>query len=101
MTARKCDIELASRLTAYVTREEGAAELRVSPSTWDEMVEAGLLPQPVRLGLTGKIVRWRWADVDKAISQGAEESLQCESPSEPFFRGLAHGQTQGRKRVAS
>ena len=29
MTARKSAILLASRLTAYVTREEGAAELRV------------------------------------------------------------------------
>ena len=29
MTTRKTDIALSPRLTAYVTREEGAAELRV------------------------------------------------------------------------
>ena len=45
MTARKTDIVLSARLTAYVTREEGAAELRVSPSTWDEMVECGQVPR--------------------------------------------------------
>ena len=33
MTARKADIRLNSRLTAYVSRESGAAELQVSPST--------------------------------------------------------------------
>jgi hypothetical protein len=37
MTTRKADIPLASRLTAYGTHEGGAAELQVSPSTWDEM----------------------------------------------------------------
>ena len=101
MTASKRNIELAPRLTAYVTREEGAAELRVSPSTWDEMVEAGILPRPKRLGSTGKIPRWRWADVDRALSLAGTDSVQYEPPSEPFFRGLVHGQTQGRKRVSS
>ena len=35
MTARKADIPVTSRLTAYGTHEGGAAELQVSPSTWD------------------------------------------------------------------
>ena len=48
MTTRKANIPLTSRLTADVTREEGAAELRVSPSTWDEMVECGQIPPPPR-----------------------------------------------------
>jgi hypothetical protein len=50
MTVRKGDIPLNSRLTAYVTRERGAAELQVSPSTWDEMVKLNLLPKPHLLG---------------------------------------------------
>ena len=37
MTTRKANIPLTSRLTAYVTHEGGAAELQVSPSTWDQM----------------------------------------------------------------
>ena len=47
MTARKSDIALSARLTAYVTREEGAAELRISPSTWDELVDSGQIPKRV------------------------------------------------------
>jgi predicted DNA-binding transcriptional regulator AlpA/predicted GIY-YIG superfamily endonuclease len=66
MTVRKADIALPPRLTAYVTREEGAAELRISPSTWDEMVDSGQIPKPIRLGRMGTILRWRWADIDPA-----------------------------------
>jgi hypothetical protein len=90
MTTRKADIPLRSRLTAYITREQGAAELQISPSTWDEMVEGGLLPRPCLLGPNKDIKRWRWSDVDKAIvgDDGGEEYR------EPYFRGLARGQTQ-------
>ena len=81
MTTRKADIPLTSRLTAYVTREEGAAELRVSPSTWDEMVECGQIPPPRRLGRSGNILRWRWADVDKhlVVKIRQFDSGRCES----------------------
>jgi predicted DNA-binding transcriptional regulator AlpA len=91
MTTRKVNISLTSRLTAYVTREEGAAELRVSPSTWDEMVECGQLPKPIRLGVTGRILRWRWAEVDRVL---AGEEPEEEQQREPFFRGLARGKTE-------
>jgi predicted DNA-binding transcriptional regulator AlpA len=94
MTTRKADIPLTSRLTAYVTREEGAAELRVSPSTWDEMVECSQLPKPLRLGRTGNILRWRWTDVDNRLSGGETGDDQ----PEPFFRGLANGTKKERKR---
>ena len=92
MTARKSDIALPSRLTAYVTREEGAAELRISPSTWDEMVECGKLPQPVRMGRNGTIKRWRWADVDSRLRNDDPEH------SEPYFRGSSNGTAKDRKR---
>jgi predicted DNA-binding transcriptional regulator AlpA len=92
MTTRKADIPLTSRLTAYVTREEGAAELRVSPSTWDEMVECGQLPKPIRLGRSGTILRWRWADVDRSLRGDNAE------PPEPYFRGLSNGTAKDRKR---
>ena len=92
MTTRKTDIALSPRLTAYVTREEGAAELRVSPSTWDEMVECGQLPKAIRLGRTGTILRWRWADVDSRLRNNDAE------PSEPYFRGLGNGTAKDRKR---
>ena len=82
MTARKSDIALSARLTAYVTREEGSAELRISPSTWDELVDSGQIPKPIRLGRMGTILRWRWADVD-----GRLRGDDADTP-EPYFRGL-------------
>jgi predicted DNA-binding transcriptional regulator AlpA len=95
MTTRKADIGLSPRLTAYVTREEGAAELRVSPSTWDEMVACGQLPKPIRVGRMGTILRWRWADVDATLRND-----DAASP-EPYFRESANGTTKDRKRNAA
>jgi predicted DNA-binding transcriptional regulator AlpA len=92
MTARKSDIALPPRLTAYVTREEGAAELRISPSTWDEMVDCGQIPRPIRIGKMGTIKRWRWADVDSRLRND-----DAELP-EPYFRGLGNGTAKDRKR---
>jgi predicted DNA-binding transcriptional regulator AlpA len=92
MTTPKAEIKLSSRLTAYVTREEGAAELRVSPSTWDDMVDGGILPKPRMLGRMRNIPRWCWAEVDEAIRNGhAKTYLQ---PEEPYFREQAGGPTK-------
>jgi hypothetical protein len=90
MTKRRADIVLPPRLTAYVTREEGAAELRISPSTWDDLVDRGVLPKSVHR--LGTIKRWRWEDVDSRLRND-----DAESP-EPFFRGLGNGQAKDRKR---
>ena len=93
MTARKADIPLNSRLTAFVSRESGAAELQVSPATWDAMEEVGQLPKPYLLGPRKNIKRWLWAEVVKRIAGEGDQEQQ-----EPFFRGLASGTTKERKR---
>jgi hypothetical protein len=95
MTVRKSDIPLNSRLTAFVSRETGAAELQVSPSTWDAMEECGQLPKPYLLGPNKDIKRWLWADVVKRI---VGEEITGDQQPEPFFRGLASGTTKERKR---
>jgi hypothetical protein len=92
MTTRKSDIPLTSRLTAFVTREEGAAELRISPSTWDDLVHQNILPQPVQR--LGTIKRWRWIDVDSRL-RNADAVAQ-----EPYFRGRGDGKTKGHSRAA-
>jgi predicted DNA-binding transcriptional regulator AlpA len=97
MTTRKADIPLAARLTAYVSREQGAAELQVSPSTWDDMVECGQIPKPIRLGSTGATLRWRWADVDSALRRDDAGALS----QEPFFRDQTNGATKDRQRYAA
>jgi hypothetical protein len=106
MTARKADIVLSPRLTAYVTREEGAAELRISPSTWDELVETGQIPKPVRLGRLGTILRWRWADVMEsepyAVAAGFRAAPRtpegfCDEQSSDgvTYRAISHASVPG------
>jgi predicted DNA-binding transcriptional regulator AlpA len=86
------------RPPAYVSREQGAAELCLSADTWDAMVRNGQIPQPVKTGISGTTPRWRWADVDAALSGRAETSMMA---PEPFFREPSNGATKDRRRAAS
>jgi hypothetical protein len=95
MTTRKADIQLTTRPTAFVTREEGAAELRISPSTWDEMGACGLLPKPCMVGPNQDLPRWLWREVEDRI---AGEHRDDGKEAEPFFRRLADGKTKDAKR---
>src|SRR6516162_5630842 len=68
MTVRKTDNLLrGDRTPAYVDRETGAAELLISPDTWDQWVKEGRLPRPCDTFPTG-MPRWRWEDVDRRLS---------------------------------
>jgi hypothetical protein len=68
MTVRKADNLLrGDRTPAYVDRETGAAELQVSPDTWDQWVKEGRLPRPCDTFPAGT-PRWRWEDVDRKLS---------------------------------
>jgi predicted DNA-binding transcriptional regulator AlpA len=92
MTTRKDKFELTSRRTAFVTREEGAAELRISPSTWDDMVKRRQLPKPYLVGPNKDLPRWWWIEVEKKII--ADRRDENGNEQEPYFRGLARGQAQ-------
>ncbi|KJC52558.1 hypothetical protein UB31_09745 [Bradyrhizobium sp. LTSP849] len=68
MTVRKADNLLrGDRTPAYVSRDTGAAELQISPDTWDQWVKDGHLPAPCDTFPTGS-PRWRWEDVDRKLS---------------------------------
>jgi hypothetical protein len=68
MTVRKIDnLLLGHRTPAYVGRETGAAELQISPDTWDGWVREGRLPPPCD-GFPSGAPRWRWEDVDRKLS---------------------------------
>jgi hypothetical protein len=68
MTVRKVDNLLrGDRTPAYVNRETGAAELLISPDTWDQWVRDGHLPRPCDSFPAGT-PRWRWEDVDRKLS---------------------------------
>lgn len=92
MTTRKDKLALTSRLTAFVTKEEGAAELRISPSTWDDMVKRRQLPKPYLVGPNKDLPRWRWTEVEKRVI--GDERDEDHQQQEAYFRGLARGATQ-------
>jgi hypothetical protein len=69
MTPSKNHFSL-SRTPAYVDRKIGAAELRISESTWDRYVETGIIPPPAP-GFPPDTPRWRWEDVDNRLARKA------------------------------
>lgn len=106
MTARKDDLRLPPRTPAYVDREGGAAELRISPQTWDKWVDDGTLP-PAAPGFPSSTPRWRWADVDARLAGRLQTHDQLAPPEEakedvdPFIARAAsfrHGPTSKPKR---
>jgi hypothetical protein len=93
MTSAKANLALPSRTPAYVDRATGAAELRISPETWDHWVDIGILPRPAP-GFPTSTPRWRWADVDRKLAglsaNQADEFIQT--------AGSLRGPTKIRKR---
>ena len=68
MTVRKAENLLrGDRTPAYVSRETGAAELQISPDTWDQWVKDGTLPAACT-AFPASTPRWRWEDVDRKLS---------------------------------
>ena len=98
MTRRKDDIALKPRPPSFVSRETGAAELEISPATWDEYEAAGRLPARAP-GFPESTPRWRWADVDAKLAG------KTAAASDPFMAGAAnlkHGpQTHARRKDAA
>ena len=80
MTARKETLRLPARTPAYVSREVGAAELGISPATWDAWVEAGILPKPAP-GFPVSSPRWRWKDVDALLADRKRDGDEAAGPS--------------------
>jgi hypothetical protein len=98
MTARKANLPLPVRTPAYVSREVGAAELGISPETWDRWVDDGILP-PVATGFPPSTPRWKWVDVDRKLS-AEPESLT----GDPFMAGagrMKNGTPPNRKSRAA
>jgi hypothetical protein len=97
MTVRKADNLLrGDRTPAYVDRETGAAELLISPDTWDQWVKEGRLPRPCDTFPTG-MPRWRWDDVDHKLSGN-----QAAADIDAAIRGAANfGKKKGSGRDAA
>ena len=80
----------ADRPPAYPSIASLARELDCSETTVRELVDRGILPKPIKL--TNGTVRWRWADVEAALTALA-----------PGPGGLAGGDAfmEGIKNVAA
>ena len=72
----------------YLSRASLADALDISESTVDQMVRRGVLPPPIRL--SPGCVRWRWADVDIALTS-LNDSTSAKSDyiaaTDPYIRG--------------
>ena len=91
MTTRKSVLSLPARTPAFVSREVGAAELGISPETWDRWVSAEILP-PAAPGFPASTPRWRWMDVDHKLA-----GKRTELPSlQPYLTGI--GRIRGPKK---
>jgi hypothetical protein len=103
MTISKKDNSLrGERTPAYVDRTTGAAELSISPATWDQWVKEGLLPKPCE-GFPEGLPRWRWEDVDRKLSGSLTILLAANDDDEAAMRGAAFfgAKTKNRSRRAS
>lgn len=77
------------RPPAYLSCASLARELDVSETTVAEMVRRGVIPPPLKL--SSGCVRWRWADVERALA-----SLSANTATEaadPFMEGARHATT--------
>jgi hypothetical protein len=73
------------RTPAYVNRETGAAELLISPDTWDQWVKDGHLPPPCDSFPAGT-PRWRWEDVDRKLSGRVTEAANDDGAA--YLKGV-------------
>jgi hypothetical protein len=91
MTTRKSALVLPVRTPAFVSREVGAAELGISPETWDRWISEGILP-PAAPGFPASTPRWRWMDVDHKLAGKRTELASLES----YLTGI--GKNRGPKK---
>jgi hypothetical protein len=105
VTARKSALSLPTRTPAFVSREIGAAELCVSPTTWDNWVADGVLPPPAP-GFPDSLPRWHWSAVEAQLcgraeslatiaSAGGQDNVPNATQAAEFFRNASK---KGRKR---
>jgi hypothetical protein len=99
--AKPRDFVLPARTPVFVNRETGAAELCMSPATWDAYVREGKLPKPTLWA--GKNPRWLWSDVMLFLTGRSVEltpsstETAISKPREPFFAEAMYAPTQKRK----
>jgi predicted DNA-binding transcriptional regulator AlpA len=75
-----------SKSRGYMKRSTLAGYLDVVPSTVDDLVKRGVLPEPYRL--SPGVVRWFRDEVDAAIKSLRGDASPAER--DPYLAGVAH-----------
>ena len=75
-----------SAFPPYMKRATLAGYLDCAESTVDELVDCGVLPEPIRL--SPGIVRWNWDDCDAAIKSMRGAAPPAER--DPYLAGVAN-----------
>jgi hypothetical protein len=88
MSTRKTDLHLPARTPTYVSREVGAAELCISPDTWDRMVDRKELPPPT---IVSGVPRWKWDTVEAWLSGKRDYATV---PDNSYLAALTNGKTK-------
>ncbi|GGD30881.1 helix-turn-helix transcriptional regulator [Sinisalibacter lacisalsi] len=73
---------LGDRPPSYVSKATLAAELDISETTVDTLVQRGVLPKPVKVGGS---VRWSWAQVDASLA-----AANTAPEADPFMKGVSN-----------
>jgi hypothetical protein len=94
MTIRKASLPLPPRTPAYVSREVGAAELCISPETWDRMVAAGELPKADQC-FFGTMPRWEWTAVQAHLKGSSERATMV---ADAYVLGAQNAKAEGKRR---
>jgi hypothetical protein len=86
---------LAYSNTRFRLARNRAAELGISPETWDRWVKEQRLPSPSP-GFPTSAPRWRWADVDRKMSGKPDNDADAFVASAGKLR---NGSKKGRRRA--
>lgn len=73
---------IGHRPPSFVSKATLAAELDISESTVNSLVQRGILPKPIKMGGS---VRWSWAQVVEALAASASSS-----EADPYMQGVSN-----------
>ena len=73
----------------YLSRNQVADKLGISPYTWDDIVAEGVAPAHVLVAQRPRLKRWRATEIDEWMAEyGKPEDKQSEDEKE---NGVEHG----------
>ncbi|WP_431856634.1 helix-turn-helix transcriptional regulator [Azospirillum sp.] len=97
MTAKLADIAGLPFWPRFLSREQAAAYLGVSASTFDEEVTAGIWPPGVRRGAREGRITWDRVALDRAVDNGPFASMNQTAEDDDYERRRAAHEAKRHK----